>query len=191
MHVVEHHSVQELQRLMRKQAQAQLLLRLQMVLLAKQGQTAPQIASLLGISRRIVQGWVYRYNAQGLEGLAERRRGGNQRRLTDAQEQQIQDYLDQQAADPHAGVRRAEDLRQWIAQQFGVRYALSGLYELLHRLGYSCLMPRPRHHKADPAAQEAFKKTPWSRSSRSPKSIPERRSRSGFRMRLVSASRAR
>jgi transposase len=190
MHVVEHHSVQDLQRLMRKQTRAQLLQRLQMVLLAKQGQTAPQIGQLLGISRRVVQTWVYRYNAQGLEGLAERRRGGNQRRLSDAQEQQIQDYLDQQAADPHAGVRRAEDLRQWIAQQFGVLYALSGLYELLRRLGYSCLMPRPRHHKADPAAQETIKKTPWSRSSRLPSSTPARRSRSGSRTRLASASKA-
>jgi len=41
-----------------------------------------------------------------------------------------------------------------------VRYALSGLYGLLHRLGYSWLVPRPRHPKADPAAQAAFKKTP-------------------------------
>lgn len=191
MHVVDHHSVQDLQRRIRQQTKAQILQRLQMVLLAKQGQTAPQIANVLGISRRIVQTWVYRYNAQGLDGLAERRRGGNQRRLSDAQEQQIRDYLDQQAADPQAGVRRAEDLRQWIHRQFGVLYVLSGLYELLHRLGYSCLMPRPRHHKADPPAQEAFKKTPWSRSSRLPRSIRERRSRSGSRTRLASASRAR
>jgi transposase len=190
MHVLEHHSVEELQRLMRKQTQAQLLLRLQMVLLAKQGQTAPQIASLLGISRRVVQCWVYRYNAQGLDGLAERRRGGNQRKLTDAQEQQLQDYLNQQAQDPHAGVRRAEDLRQWIRQHFGVLYSLSGLYDLLHRLDFSCLMPRPRHQKADPAAQEAFKKTPWSRSRRSPTSIRASGLRSGSRTRPASASRA-
>jgi hypothetical protein len=27
----------------------------------------------------------------------------------------------------------------------------------LHRLGYACLRPRPKHRKSDPAAQEAFK----------------------------------
>jgi transposase len=58
-------------------------------------------------------------------------------RLSDAQEQQLQDYLDQQAQDPQAGVRRAEDLRAWIQQQFGQLYSLPGLYDLLHRLGYS------------------------------------------------------
>jgi len=190
MHVAEYHSLEELQRLIRQQTEARLLLRFQMVFLAKRGQTAPQIASLLGVSRRLVQVWVHRYNVDGLPGLADRRRGGNRRRLTDAQEQQIQDYLDLQAQDPQAGVRRAEDLRTWIQREFGKLYSLTGLYDLLHRLGYSCLMPRPRHHKADPAAQEAFKKTPWNRSSRSPSSIQARRSRSGSRMRLASASKA-
>ncbi len=190
MHVVEHHSLEELQRLIRRQKDARLLLRLQVVRLARQGQTAPQISQLLSVSRRQLQHWVRQYNLQGLDGLADRRRGGNQRRLSDAQEQQIQDHLDQQAADPQAGLRRAEDLPAWIQRQFGVLYSLPGLYNLLHRLGYSCLMPRPRHHKADPAAREAFKKKPWSRSSRSPGSIRESRSRSGSRTRPASASKA-
>jgi hypothetical protein len=29
---------------------------------------------------------------------------------------------------------------------------------LLHRLGYSYLRPRPRHRRADPQAQEAFRR---------------------------------
>ena len=191
MHVEEHHSLQELQRLSRQQKDTRLLLRIQVIGLAKQGQTAPQISQMLGVSRRQLQHWVHQYNALGLDGLVDRRRGGNQRRLSDAQEQQIREYLDQQAADPHGGLRRAEDLRTWIAQQFGELYSLPGVYNLLHRLGYSCLMPRPRHHKADPAAQEAFKKTSWSRSGRSPKRIRTRRSKSGSRTKPASASRAR
>jgi transposase len=191
MHVAEHHSTEELSRLVRQQKDARVLLRVQIIWLARQGQTAPQISQLLRLSRRQVQHWVCQYNAQGLERLADRRRGGNQRRLSDAQEKQIQDYLDQQAQDPQAGVRRAEDLRQWIHKQFGKLYSLPGLYNLLHRLGYSCLMPRHRHQKADPAAQETFKKTFWSRSSRSLSSIQAKRSRSGSRMKLASASKAR
>jgi hypothetical protein len=30
-------------------------------------------------------------------------------------------------------------------------------------LGYSSLVPRPRHHRADPEAQEAFKKSSLSK----------------------------
>jgi hypothetical protein len=45
-----------------------------------------------------------------------------------------------------------------IEQRFGKVYSLNGVYQLLHRLGYNDLMPRPRHPDADPAALEAFKK---------------------------------
>ena len=37
-----------------------------------------------------------------------------------------------------------------------MRYTLDGVYDLLHRLRLSCLAPRPRHRKNDPAAVAAF-----------------------------------
>lgn len=159
MHVADHHSVEQLKRLAKRQKDARLLLRLQIIVLARQGRTAPEIAASLSVARRTVQDRVRCYNLDGLAGLRDRRRGGNQRKLNDWQEQRLSDYVKQQAEDPHGGVRRGEDLRQWIHQQFGVMYSLPGTYDLLHRLGYSCLMPRPRHKKTDPQAQAAFKKT--------------------------------
>ena len=53
---------------------------------------------------------------------------------------------------------RGEDLRVVLREEFSADYSLSGVYALLHRLGYSSLVPRPRHPDADPNAQEAFKK---------------------------------
>ncbi|WP_390625425.1 helix-turn-helix domain-containing protein [Paludisphaera soli] len=35
---------------------------------------------------------------------------------------------------------------------------MPGVYPPLHRLGYSCLDPRPRHPRSDPAAREEFEK---------------------------------
>src|SRR4029079_12009231 len=42
------------------------------IILAKQGDTAAQIARALGISRRAVQAWVAAYNRGGLEALPDR-----------------------------------------------------------------------------------------------------------------------
>jgi transposase len=159
MYVANHLSSEKLRKLAKQQSQVRILLRLQAVILAKAEHTAPEIAEILSVTYRSVQYWIQRYNRQGLEGLRDLRRGGNQRKLTDQQEQQIKKYLDYQADDPTGGVRRGQDLRQWIHQQFGVLYSLPGIYDLLHRLGYRCLMPRPRHRKADPQRQRAFKKT--------------------------------
>ena len=156
MDVISHHSVSELQQL-RRRAQGGLRDRIQMVVLAMQGETAPRIATALSSSRRTVQAWVYRYNAQGLDGLVDHR-GGNHRHLTREQEKEVCDHIERTAADPEGGIRRGEDLRQWIQEQFGVLYTLTGVYELLRRLDCSCLMPRPRHAQTDPKAQAAFKK---------------------------------
>ena len=163
MYVANHLSSEQLRRIAKQQTQAKLLLRLQAVVLAQEEHTAPEIAKILSVTYRTVQYWIQRYNRRGLDGLKDLRRGGNQRKLTDRQEQQIKKYLDSQADDPTGGVRRGQDLRQWINQHFGVLYSLPGIYDLLHRLGYRCLMPRPRHRKADPGLQTAFKKTFWQR----------------------------
>jgi transposase len=189
MHVIGHHTPDQLQALRRK-APGVLRDHIQMVILAMQGRTAPEIAGAVGSSRRTVQYWVYRYNAKGMDGLKDAR-GGNHRLLTVAQEKQVCEHIDRQAADPHGGIRRGHDLRQWIHQQFGVLYTLTGVYELLHRLGYSCLMPRPRHARTDPAAQAAFKKKPAARWLKSPTRIRTSASKSGSRTKRGSDSRER
>ena len=153
-----------------------------------QGQTAPDIATALSSSRRTVQEWVYRYNALGLDGLVDHR-GGNHRHLTREQEKKVCAHIDRVATDPQGGIRRGEDLRQWIQQQFGVLYTLTGVYELLHRLGYSCLMPRPRHAQSDPAAQAEFKKKPAAKWLKSPEPTRANVSKSGSRTKRGSASR--
>jgi hypothetical protein len=60
---------------------------------------------------------------------------------------------------PEEGVctLRGKDAVRILEREFGVSYSLDGVYDLLERLNYSCLAPRPRHEKGDPAAQQLFK----------------------------------
>jgi transposase len=52
---------------------------------------------------------------------------------------------------------RGQDIRRIMQVEFGVVYSGSGVYELLRRLDYASLKPRPKHRKTDAAAQEQFK----------------------------------
>lgn len=158
MHVHSHHSIEQLEALAAGETNANKHLKLRALVLAKKGWVASRIAEALGKSTRTIQQWIGDYNRQQLPGLTDHR-GGNHRYLTDAQEAQLAAYLDETGADPERGVRHAAELIPWIEQQFGQLYSLNGLYDLLHRLGYSWLMPRPRHPGADAEAQVAFKKT--------------------------------
>ena len=51
-----------------------------------------------------------------------------------------------------------EDARVWVLSEFGVEYHYKGMYSVLARVGVRPKVPRPIAVKADPDAQEAFKK---------------------------------
>jgi transposase len=159
MHVMEHESLEQLQQLTRTQQRARERLRYQAVVLAREGKTAPQIADALGCARRPVQRWVERYNKGGVAALAEGRRSGRPPRLSTEQEAAFRQRLEQ---GPLAGDQtcalHGKDIRSILEKEFKVMLKLSGVYELLHRLNYSYLCPRPRHPQSDAAALEAFKK---------------------------------
>jgi transposase len=167
MRIAEHHTEEELQALAKQQDDARLRVQLQAIVLAKQKRSAPFIAKNLGHGRRTVQQWVHDYNVGGVDRLADQR-GGNHRYLTQEQEEQLRQRLDACATrDDGVCSLRAADVRSIIQQQFGRVYQPTGIYDLLHRLGYSYLCPRPRHPNSDPQTQEAFKKTSWNKSNKS------------------------
>jgi transposase len=51
---------------------------------------------------------------------------------------------------------RGKDVVRILEQEFGAKYSLGGAYDLLARLGYSCLCPRTLHEKSDPEAITDF-----------------------------------
>lgn len=73
MDVKGHLPLGELERLARVEKNADRARRLRIIILGLQGWTAPAVAMAVGLSRRICQRWVARYNAEGLVGLDDRR----------------------------------------------------------------------------------------------------------------------
>ena len=89
MKVKGHMPLEELQRLEEVEKDADQARRLRIVILAIEGWTAPAIAMAVGLSRRICQRWVHRYNESGLEGLDDQRGRQPPRSLTAEQEAEV------------------------------------------------------------------------------------------------------
>lgn len=157
MEVKDHLPLAELERLERGEKEARRAKRLRIVILAITGYTAPAIAQSVGLSRRVCQSWVYRYNDQGLKGLEDRRGRSPRQTLTDEQQTQMRQRLEQ-GPTPEDGVcsLRGVDIQRILADEFGVLRSLAGVYYLLHQTGYSYLRPRPRHRKFNAQAQLEF-----------------------------------
>jgi putative transposase len=158
MFVENHQTLEELQQLTKALTGKRIWLRHQAVVLAMQGQPAPAIARALGCSRRAVQAWVARYNRGGLAALQERPHTGRPPRLAAADVPRFRGRLEA-GPTPEDGVCtfRCQDLRRILQEEFGVSLRRQAIYDLLHRLGYSSLMPRPRHEETNPEVQEFFK----------------------------------
>jgi transposase len=158
MYIKDHDPLNRLQEASRQYRNTRTWPRVQAIILAKQGDTAPQIARALGFSRRAVQAWVAAYNHGGLDALPDRPHPGRAPTLPHDQEDAFLECIDAPPG-PEDGVCewRGADIRRLLERQFRARYTLSGVYKLLHRLGYSDLMPRPQHPETHPEAQAFFK----------------------------------
>lgn len=143
-------------------AQARRLLAIALVL---EGASRTEAAEAAGMDRQTLRDWVHRYNEEGIGGLLDRPRSGRPSRLSEQQKAELAALIE---AGPdvavHGVVRwRCVDLKDEIKAHFEVELSERQVERVLKQQGFARLSVRPRHPKADEAAQEAFKKTsrPW------------------------------
>ncbi len=132
----------------RKRAQALWLLR--------SGRPPAAAAELAGVGKRTAERWLSWYRRGGLEEVLKRVPGhgapGSACRLS---EERLEELV------AHAGQGRFRtyfEARDWVEGEWGVSYEYKGMYALLRRLSVRPKVPRPAAEKADPDAQEAWKK---------------------------------
>lgn len=133
--------------------------RIQCVLIrATLGSSAAEIAQLLGWSTATVHVLHSRWGREGDAIFDVRRRGGRHHQyLTPEQEAQLLAPFVRRAE--AGGMLTVAEIQRAYRERSGEAVAPSTIYRLLQRHGWRQVAPRPRHPKADVAAQAAFKKT--------------------------------
>src|SRR5947199_2127740 len=105
--------------------------RLSAVLWSDEGRSREVIADLLGVSTRQVGQWFRIFRNKGLEELCTLHYQGDPGRLGPAQVGRLKQEIAK-------GVfHNAEQVRTWVEATFGVAYSISGLKDLLRRVGAS------------------------------------------------------
>jgi transposase len=128
------------------------------------GWNSRQVAAVLGWQASSVRRTQARYLRQGEEAWRDRPQGGRHHaHLTAAEEQNLlAPFLEQTAP---GEVIVAAPVHQAYEKKLGHPVHPSAVYRALHRQGWRKVQPRPKHPKADLAAQEEFPKSfrDWSR----------------------------
>ena len=135
--------------------------------LVLEGAKRAEAAKAGGMDRQTLRDWVHRFNAEGPEGLYDKRSQGRACRLSEAQQRELAALIEAGPDLAEYGVVRfrLRDLCALVEERFGVAYQERGLSKLIRRLGFRRISARPQHPKSDPESQAAFKKTSviWSR----------------------------
>jgi len=126
-----------------------------------EGHSREEAARLGGMDRQTLRDWVYRFNAEGPEGLVDRQAPGPRHRLSPEQRRELAEIVDRGPDPDSDGVVRWRrvDLQAIIGERFGVHYHERHISHLLHELGFSHISSRPRHVGQDHEEIEAYKKT--------------------------------
>jgi transposase len=116
----------------RRQAQdRRIFQRLSAVLWSDAGRTREEVAELLGISTRQVGQWLRIFRNRGLEELCTLHYRGDPGRLSPAQVARLKHEI------ARGVFHNAEQVRTWIEETFGVSYSITGVKDLLGRIGAS------------------------------------------------------
>lgn len=151
-------------RRLRKEAEAdgayRVAKRIHAILLNNEGRTSGDIAHLLDAPRSKVSQWLNDYERLGFDGLLEGQRSGRPSELTAAQRQSLEDILDSgpQAYGFLSGVWSAPMIRRVLSEEVEVDYSVRHVRRLLHRLGFSVQRPKRVLARADPAAQNRWRR---------------------------------
>lgn len=116
------------------------------------GQSQEQVAQLLGVTARMVREWIKLYRKGGLDKVCDLGYRGRECYLS---AEQIEALLEEIKA---GRFRSSKQVRKWLQDEFGVTYSLSGVKELLQRLGASFHKTTALMFKADPEKQKGFLK---------------------------------
>jgi transposase len=124
--------------------------RIKAVIALSKGWSAAQIAEILLFDEKTSRNYFERYQQDGVPALLDGNYCGIEPKLDEHQMSELDEYL-QEHIFPDA-----KSVIAHIYQQYNIRYSVSGVTDMLHRLGFSYKKPTHVPGKQDPAQQQVF-----------------------------------
>lgn len=152
----------------------------QILWLLSKGESATAVAASTGYSRYWIGRLVRRYNTEGPEAMRNRQYTHSHRGQPLLSPEQLAELAEVvRGPAPEGDYWIGRTVAVWISAKLGRPVSVYLGWAYLVRLEGKRRRPRPHHVQADPAAQEAFKKSSARSSGQSRPPSPRRRSNSG------------
>ena len=125
----------------------------------QEGRTVTEVSKTFRISQHSIYTWLQRLKAKGINGLIEKRGRGAKQKLSPDQHESFKKAVLELQHNRRGGRIRGEDVLRLMKKKFDVDCSVYTAYRALARVSLVWISGRSVHPKADPEAQEYFKKT--------------------------------
>lgn len=124
---------------------------------AVQGLAAKEISAIVNYPVPTINSIISKYFQKGIQAMiGENRKGGNHRKLTLTQENELLKGFDVQAQEGKLLI--VADIKEAYEKAVGQVVPKSTVYRMLQRHGWRKVMPRSKHPKSKPEEVSAYKK---------------------------------
>lgn len=111
-----------------------------------------KVADIFGISRVALMSWIKAFSMFGIDGLKLQDGRGRKHILSDPEIEQVKRWVE---GDSGLTIKAA---RLKIEESFFKKLSNGAVHNLIKRLGFAYITPRPSHYKKDTSSHEEFKK---------------------------------
>jgi len=148
-----HHKIEELREEFKKSKDGRYSLRIESIILKKEGKRTKEIEEILLVSRMSLSKWIRRYNERGLEGLKTKKTTGRKEKWGEEFFKELFEELDK-----NKGFWTVKKMQKFIEEKHNVKIPVESIRRKIHKSGYSWKTSRPSPYKGDKEKQEEFKK---------------------------------
>ncbi len=146
--------------LMRKDERYSIGIRLYAVYQVAKGQPSRKLEDLYNTSFKQITNWVHRFEAEGIEGLKDRKGRGRKDRLTKIQKKELCRVLKKEPPTKYGfntATWTGPLLIDWIKNEFKIEYKKAQIYNIIKSLGFSYQKGKGIFPESDKAQEEDFK----------------------------------
>lgn len=119
-----------------------------------------KIGEMLDVPHTKVHFWIKRYERHGMNGLITKKQPGKKPLLSEGNLKYLKEFLMSNKPIRFKGKAagwNSREVKIHIKNKYNINYSLRHVERLLHKLGFSLIIPRPRNIKSSSEKQEEFK----------------------------------
>lgn len=133
--------------------------RLHILLLLREGYTQREVARMLHVSNGKIPFWKSRFETEGFEGLKDKEGRGVKPEISEEQLSMLRSAMEEpvRTADGYSRGWISKDVRIFIQEQFNLSFTRQHICILIHKIGCSLQVPRPRNKRRNQEAVNQFK----------------------------------